>query len=407
MNNSNSSNVRPQDIIDIDSDSDESDISSHIPSSDTLEEKDLPTMIEEFRERCLNGLPVNLMTADFKNHLFFNSNRRLEEAKASGVSLNDIIVGDDCLPTWSGSTWDPAVESLHDTIQSRLATRDEAQQAGILGAAAEEAIRFLHHDNEDDRNTPADQQDGTSSVDDFYAAQMQDIEGVWPYEAATLDSPADSSSMALSHPYSSDSGSDSDSESEPDNSPDEEDFDDTFSVDIMFDPEADYPDSGNEEPNIFHSARVLSVPSQYANVDLEIYEADDEDELEDLPEMELCVDGELYEALFNTEEAVDVEIEGSRLICTGALFEEGEEMTLDNPEDINAVFGVQGDEDGLDLEISKGGVESQMFRQRVGSGDEPSNGPLSSSWENTTGEQTIYHETTGNVVWETEDGFAW
>jgi hypothetical protein len=72
------------------------------------------------------------MTADFKNYLFYSSNQRLQEAKYSGVSLDDITIGDDCLPTWSGHTWDPAAESLHDIIQSRLTTRDEAQKAGKL-----------------------------------------------------------------------------------------------------------------------------------------------------------------------------------------------------------------------------------------------------------------------------------
>lgn len=72
------------------------------------------------------------MTADFKNYLFYNSNTRLEQARESGVSINDIFVSEDCLPTWPGCTWDPSTESLHDIIQSRLATREEAQQAGKL-----------------------------------------------------------------------------------------------------------------------------------------------------------------------------------------------------------------------------------------------------------------------------------
>ena len=72
------------------------------------------------------------MTADFKNYLFYTSNFRLQQAKESGVSLDDIIVGDDCLPTWSGRTWDAASESLHHNIQSRLAAHDESQQANKL-----------------------------------------------------------------------------------------------------------------------------------------------------------------------------------------------------------------------------------------------------------------------------------
>jgi hypothetical protein len=72
------------------------------------------------------------MTADFKNYLFYTSNYRLEEAKQSGASLADIIVGEDCLITWSGRIWDPTAESLHETIQDRLVNLDEAQRVGIL-----------------------------------------------------------------------------------------------------------------------------------------------------------------------------------------------------------------------------------------------------------------------------------
>jgi hypothetical protein len=189
--------------------------------------------------------------------------------------------------------------------------------------------------------------------------------------------------VSFNSPYFSDtdSDSDSDSESEPDNEFDDaQDFDDAFLVDNMFDPEPHYPDSDDGEMNIFHGAHVMSVPSQYANVDLEIYEAYDEDEIEDLPEMELCIDGELYGELFNTEEAVDVEIEGSRLICTGALFEEGEEMILDDLEDDGDRFGTHEDEDRSTLESSKEDFGSQMFRQRVGAEDETSNGCLFSPW---------------------------
>jgi hypothetical protein len=89
-----------QDIIVIDSDSDEPGISSCTLSSDTLGKLiddyvllypipnmkidgiDLTASVKEFSERCLNSLPLNLMATDFKNCYFYNSNQRLEEAKA-------------------------------------------------------------------------------------------------------------------------------------------------------------------------------------------------------------------------------------------------------------------------------------------------------------------------------------
>jgi hypothetical protein len=97
-----------------------------------IDEGETSTGIKKFKELLLDALPLNLMTADFKNYLFYTSNYRLEEAKQNGASLADIIVGEDCLLIWSGRTWDPTAESLHETIQDRLVNLDEAQKVGIL-----------------------------------------------------------------------------------------------------------------------------------------------------------------------------------------------------------------------------------------------------------------------------------
>ncbi|UZP34706.1 hypothetical protein NXS19_002522 [Fusarium pseudograminearum] len=418
-----------QDTIAIDSDSDESDISSCIPSSDTIDGSDLPSRVKEFSERCLNSLPLNLMTADFKNYLFYNSNQRLEEAKASGVDLDDIAVGNDCLPTWSGRTWDPTTESLHGIIQSRLATQDEAQQAGKLarddiiwktgvklyeasGAAAEDAIRYLHHEDDNEQQTPADDEDWILPTYDLETEQVHDTGAVSLSQSTTFVSSDDSTSLSLMSPCFSNTDSDSDidididSESDPDiDSDDVEDFDDTFSVDNMFDPEPHYLDSDDEEElNIFHGAHVVGLPSQHANVDLEMYEASDEDEVEDLPEMELCIDGELYKALFDIEGVIDVEIEGSRIICTGELFEEGEEIIVDGPEDDRAGSAVYEDEYSSASESPKENLGDRMI---LDTGHEAGDGRLFNSWEGSSWGQATQHESLDNTFRETEDGFVW
>ncbi|CEI65868.1 hypothetical protein FVEN_g7459 [Fusarium venenatum] len=414
-----------QDIITIDSDSVEPDISSCIPSTGTLDGIDLAARVKEFSERHLNSLPLNLMAADFKNYYFYKSNQRLEETKASGVDLDDIAVGDDCLLTWCGRTWDPAAESLHDIIQSRLATRDEAQQAGNLvrediiwktgvklyeasGMAAEDAIRYLHHRDEDELHTPDDDENCTLLSSDLEAEQPYGTGVGSLSQSTTLMSSDDSTSLSFVSFSFSDRDSGIDSESDPDIGPDDvDDFDDTFSVDNMFDPEPLYPDSDDEELNIFHGARVVGVQSQYANVDLEIYEASDEDDVEDLPEMELCIDGQLYEELFDIEEVVGAEIEGSRIICTGELFEEGDEIIVDDPKDEVADSGYQQDEDGSALESPEEIPEGQMFRQRFGTGDEAISGSLSKFWESLDGEQATQRENSDSIFRDTEDGFMW
>ena len=102
------------------------------PLTKAIGENEIATKVDEFRELLLNSLPVNLMTAEFKNYIFYNSNERLEEAKRAGADLADITIGDDCLPTWPDRTWDPTEESLHNFIQAQLTSHDEARQAGRL-----------------------------------------------------------------------------------------------------------------------------------------------------------------------------------------------------------------------------------------------------------------------------------
>ncbi|KAJ4130085.1 hypothetical protein NW768_007060 [Fusarium equiseti] len=366
------------------SDSEESSRTEYFSPPETPQGNVTAAETSKFSQLRLDGVPVNLMTADFKNYLFYNANFRLQQAKECGISLDDMVVGDDCLPTWSGRTWDPASESLHYNIQSRLVTHDEAQQASKLGAAAEEAIRFLQIEGADEYYTP-------------------DLEEVGLVFAENLDDP---NSLGQTSSFSSDS--DSDSESDPDDEPNFiEDFDDRVQADPMFDPEPHYPDIDDDEPNIFHGAHVAGVTSPYDDVDLEIYEVYDDEDVENLPEMELCLEGEICEQLLNTEEAVDLEIEGSQLICTGELFEEGEEMDLDDLQDNGAGIRAREDGGGATMELSHGCFGNEVIRQRVGAENERDDGFISSSREGPVVEQATSYSWTGDIFRETEEGFSW
>ncbi|RBR11668.1 uncharacterized protein FIESC28_08895 [Fusarium coffeatum] len=388
------------------SDSDDSSRTVYFSPPETPQGNVTATETNSFSQLCLDGVPVNLMTADFKNYLFYTSNFRLQQAKESRVSLEDIVVGDDCLPTWSGRTWDPASESLHHNIQSRLAAHDESQQANKLGAAAEEAIRFLQTEDEDEYHTPDLREDDLVSTEDIEAEQVPDTEGIWPCEGAMAEFHDHSSFLGPS--FSSSSDTDSDGESEPEDQPSPiETFDDMVQADAMFDPEPHYPDSDSDEPTIFHGAHVVGVPSRYGDVDLEIYEVYDDEDVEDLPEMELCLEGDIDEELFNAEEVVDVEIEGSQLICTGALFEEGEEMDLDDLQIGGASIGTREDGDGATMELSRGCFGNEVIQQRIGAENETDDGLLSSSQEGPVAEQAISYDWTGDIFRETEEGFSW
>ena len=215
-------------------------------------------------------------------------------------------------------------------------------------------------------------------------------------------------SSFLGPSFSSSSDTDSDGDSEPDDLPKPiVIFDDTVEADAMFDPEPHYPDSDDDERTIFHGAHVAGVPSRYGDVDLEIYEVYDDEDVEDLPEMELCLEGEIDEELFNAEEVVDVEIEGSQLICTGALFEEGEEMDLDDLQNGGASIGAREDGDGATMGLSRGCFGNEVIRQRVGAENETDDGLPSSSREGPVVEQATSYIWTGDMFRETEEGFSW
>ncbi|KAM0354228.1 hypothetical protein ACHAPU_001268 [Fusarium lateritium] len=123
---------RLEGLVDENYSSDEATTPTPTTSSKTIGEDEPLVTATDFKELLVNGLPIHLMTDDFKNYLFYTSNYRLEEAKQDGASLEDITIGEDCLPVWSGRTWDPAAESLHGTIQGRLINHDEVQQVGKL-----------------------------------------------------------------------------------------------------------------------------------------------------------------------------------------------------------------------------------------------------------------------------------
>ncbi|KIL90474.1 hypothetical protein FAVG1_06206 [Fusarium avenaceum] len=420
---------RLEGFIDEDYSSEENTPDTHLSSPTVADESETYTGINKFKELLFNGLPVNLMTTNFKNYLFYTSNYRLEEAKQSGASLADIIVGEDCLLTWSGRTWDPIAESLHETIQNRLVNLDEAQKVGTLvreaiisktnrkldeaktlglslediriglnllpvwGAAADVAVPFLCEGEEED----VEQDDMDEGEDETGFIEGDEIDHLKFTDDALIEhgTVEIASHASIVEDVAFTDTSDSDSDSEPDYDMDSEGyFDDAISVDNLFDVEPHYPDSEDDEANIFHGAEVIDLSSHPAIVDLQIYMIEDEDEVRDLPEMELCVDGEAFEQLFGSEGAIDVEIEGSQLLCTGELFEEDEEMILDKAQDDSFV------------DLTESASEYQVSQENARP-DEVAHGDSLVDLTNDTEEQNTEHEIIEDIFKETEDGFVW
>ncbi|KAF5670392.1 hypothetical protein FDENT_11258 [Fusarium denticulatum] len=324
------------------------------------------TGVQNMAQRLTEILLLNLMTADFKNHIFYNSNRRLEEAKRKGIALSDISIGDDCLATWTDRTWDPDTAPLHDSLQEDALNFLEVQEASFMvlrdlirksnrkldEARAEEAIPFLLEHNEEDEHHSSPEgdihEDSDSSEVTFVNLVPEDSDN------DTL--------MVTDHAETTDSDEESDSDMDSTVTGNDDDLaNDEIETSNIFDPEPSYDDPDDyDEPNIFHGAQAMGVPAQHSIVDLEVYLAEDEDEAQDLPQMELAIDQESYEHYFGTDGAIDLEIVGGRLVCTGELFEEDQEMTLDDVADDMEVLSLTASDDKqLEAEDRDGSGEDE------------------------------------------------
>ncbi|KAH7247001.1 hypothetical protein B0J15DRAFT_563966 [Fusarium solani] len=270
------------------------------PSTEPLSQDEITARVNEFNELRLNGLPLNLMTPEFKRYLFWHSNYRLECAKRDGATLADISIGQECLPTWPTHTWDPREESLHHNIQSRLLTHEASGHASILESEESSEDPFFF---------------GSPDTSDAFAQSGSSV--------TTNALPSD--------PLGPDTGSGSDTDVDTDSN-DSDGFDDQVSVDNYLSDEPYYSEY-DEELNVLHGAQIAGLSSFHSRIDLEVFLAEDEDEVEDLPEMQMAVDRDSFEHYFGTDGAVDVELDGARLRCTGELFDPDEIADSSSSED--------------------------------------------------------------------------
>ncbi|KAM0429653.1 hypothetical protein ACHAPT_006259 [Fusarium lateritium] len=144
-----------------------------------------------------------------------------------------------------------------------------------------------------------------------------------------------------SDPFGSDTSSASDTDTDTDY--DSDDFDDQISVDNQLWDQPYYSEY-DEDLNVLHGAQVVNFTSVHYQVDLEVFLAEDENEAEELPEMQMSVDRESFEYWCRSEDAVDVELDGARLRCTGELFDPGEVADWSSDEG-------EGEEEDEDMDI--------------------------------------------------------
>ncbi|TFB00152.1 hypothetical protein CCMA1212_008226 [Trichoderma ghanense] len=392
--------------------------------------------VADFLKFLDGAIPRTLVASDVADYIQRESNTRLAIAGQQGVPLEKIFIGRDCLPAWPDMQWDPEQESLHCAIQNRLLDLDVAnalgdtlrslltdkgnrklQEARKLGLRLEDITvgggllatwnrPALERRNGYSLENPLNEQAQRQELMDEDMGQSS-IESSIPHSlifsrAATPD--FDTSSIA----YDSSSGDDScsvfsgsSSEYGESSSDEEEESDDEICMNNAVHPQPEYLESDDEAPHILHDVEVVGCREGHPDIDLEVYVVEDDSDVDDLPELELAIDGDAFAYYFGDDGAVEVEIPGMDLRCSldvppdlsfdadDADMEDHEEE--DDDGDVNSLFNededMGGQEDDAQLDD---GTTSQL------NGYEASLVPMARDEE---------EQTSGIQI--TEDGFIW
>ncbi|KAL7955926.1 hypothetical protein V8C34DRAFT_326774 [Trichoderma compactum] len=359
-----------------------------------------------FAEFLSRTLPSRLISGDVAKYVQRESNVRLETARQEGIALDDVFIGMDCLPTWIGMHWDPQRESLHCAIQDRLMDVEVSSTLGDVfrkdliekGNRKLEEARQLGLGIEDITigkgllatwDTPTSTQEtaygletppeetsiGTTVQDSsvFGEAETPESEIITISSASEApNSPEivyDSSSTYDScSDFSSSSGGNSSS------TEDDEEVDDVIHMNNVVNIQPEYSESDDEAPHILHDVEVVGGFEGHPDVDLAVYLVEDDDEVEDLPELELAIDGDAFIHYFGDDGLMEVEIPGMDLQCS-----------LDVPPD-------RSDEGGYNTEHGPplGEIEDNSDNQVMDDDEDEDEG----------GEEN-------SIIQITEDGFTW
>lgn len=320
-------------------------------------EQDLSERIKAYSDALRNIVPIGLVPDDLAEILRHDSNHRLDLARQQGITLDQIFIGDDCLPTWHTFCWDPEDESLHSVIQKRLLHHEVAKELGgliqneicvksnrklreaeALGISIEDLTigkTLLPEWNADDNGNGCQDTsicisddassddvtwfEGTSDTLENTATPLTDVTQCAFLEPSDLEDPTFFRDLAPDDFWDSDyeDGYDEGDEIYLNN------FVSTHPV---------YDEYGNS--NIVHDVEIVGGACQFADADLEVYLAVDDEDFEDLPEVELAIDKEAFEYHFGDQGAVDVFVPGAELFCFDEI-EEYEDDGMDEDDGID------------------------------------------------------------------------
>ncbi|KPM35867.1 hypothetical protein AK830_g10700 [Neonectria ditissima] len=328
-----------------------------------------------FTEFLDNNLPIAFIKPEIKAALISDSNARLDEARRQEVGIDEIFIDEDCLPTWPGNYWDPSVESLNDTIQRHLNDLDRAKRLGDMvrsnvitkgNRRLEEACRLgvsldslcigngllpvwdgyitigltLNHGDAGYEEASQNTNNFGMSTSSTYFGNASDYSTM-----ATLVDSDTSRGFISSSPMAFDfSSSDSDSSSGNEDTVPNQEGNCLYSMglDNAVHDQAYYSDD-EDALNIVHDVEVAGASDGHPPVDLQVYIAHEDDEVYDLPEMEMTVNRDAFEDWHEMEEAIDIEVADTMMRCTGEI------ISIE-------------DADGVDVEwISSANANTQMF----------------------------------------------
>ncbi|KAJ6442194.1 acyltransferase [Purpureocillium lavendulum] len=319
--------------------------------ANSRDKPDITTTAARLAEVLHNTVPTALIPYELREFVHREANARLDAARAAGVSLDQVTIGDDCLPTWPGELeWDSNEESLHVNLQNRLVDWDVARELGDLvcgdivskGRLKLARARALGLDLRDvyiGRSLLPEWTLGQADVDDEQHGEEVDAdEANVPDNYIAVDDDDDDDSdmdtvVTLASRRSSGETTytpltdvfDSQLSAAPNNSPvsacesdSSAEWDDVIALNnfVLPQPEYEEPDDDDDEDdlgdlNVAHDVEVVGGASgSTAEFDLKVYVVGDNDEdISHLTEVELAIDdGDAYVYHFGDDAAVDVEL---------------------------------------------------------------------------------------------------
>ncbi|KAJ6787070.1 hypothetical protein PWT90_10207 [Aphanocladium album] len=311
-----------------------------------------------FRAAIGNSIPFLFIETDLRKSIQISGNRILDIATALGVNLDAVSIDSNCLPSWPDRAWDPEVQSLHQTIQSRLMERQNAEELGptmrntivkLGNERIEEALQLgleLRHlaigddllptwpDRDHACESEADNFNCSDDitimdVDESVHSDDSTLHGTRAAVVDQLEVEAGADIRPQSA-WNSETESDDDCESDPEP---ESDYDDEISLfnfvsqqPVVIEPEDNDDDEEEEVPlrNIIHDVDVFGASFNGLPVDFEVYLAQNDPDAEQLPEVEMAIEEEGFEHHHHLADAVDIELADSAIYWT-VTHEGGEE----------------------------------------------------------------------------------